>query len=76
MLGTVEKGCDLRKECGFYCNIVGSKSNAWAIMVAKYCNGSDFPLCARRSYYLDKGLCAPLNMTPIGTLPDEILSEL
>lgn len=73
-----EKGCDLQKECGFgfYCTVIRGKSNAWATMVAKYCHGSDYLLCARRIYFLKKGWCAPLDMTPIGILPAEILAEL
>ncbi|WP_226989408.1 hypothetical protein, partial [Desulfuromonas sp. TF] len=64
-----EKGCDLKKECGFYCTFISSKSHVWATMIAKYCNGADYPLCARRIYFFEKGVCAPTIMTPIGILP-------
>lgn len=71
-----EKGCDLRKECGFYCTVLRSKSEAWLTMAAKYCDGADYPLCARRTYFFQTGFCAPLDMTPLGVLSEDILAKL
>ncbi len=45
-------------------------------MVAKYCDGADYPLCARRTYFFQTGFCAPLDMTPLGVLSEDILAKL
>jgi hypothetical protein len=71
-----EGGCDVRVDCGFYCTCVQGKSKTWALMVEKFCNGEDFLLCARRDFYKRTGYCAPLDMTPVGYLPVEILAAM
>jgi hypothetical protein len=71
-----KKGCDLKERCGFYCLFLHGEANPWRIMVEKYCEGTDYPLCARRIYFTKTGECAPLDMTPVGTLPRNILDDL
>lgn len=69
-------GCDLRDKCGFYCEFVHSKSELWQIMIRNYCEGQNYPLCARRIFFLRTGECAPFDLTPIGTLPEDLHKEL
>jgi len=70
------RGCDLKEDCGFYCRFLQGKADPWKTMAEKYCEGVDYPLCARRVYFFNTGECAPLDMTPVGTLPKNILDEL
>ncbi len=69
---TVQIGCDLRKECGFYCRFAKSLDEIWQTVIISYCDGPDFLLCARRSYFILRGHCAPADVTPIGTLPKDL----
>lgn len=69
------KGCDLREKCGFYCHFMHSRSKVWIVMIEKYCNGTDYPLCARRAYFQKTGLCAPMDLTPVGQLTGEIAPD-
>lgn len=71
-------GCDLREKCGFFCDTLYlyRKSDYWKVMIANYCEGVDFPLCARRNFFYKTGNCAPWDMTPVGNLPEELLPEM
>lgn len=69
-------GCDLKEGCGFYCKFLHGETDFWKMMTKKYCEGVDYPLCARRVYYSKTAECAPLDMTPIGILPKNILDDL
>jgi hypothetical protein len=71
--GDKKEGCDLRDKCGFYCDFVHRKSERWQSLIRNYCQGSLFPLCARRIFYQNTGKCAPINMVPTGVLPEDLL---
>jgi hypothetical protein len=70
------KGCDLQEQCGLFCRYMHGEAATWRIMVEKYCEGPDYALCARRIFFSKTGECAPLDMTPVGTLPKHILDDL
>ncbi|MBE0597791.1 MAG: hypothetical protein IH614_11020 [Desulfuromonadales bacterium] len=70
------QGCDLRTRCGFYCDFAQRKSAVWQSMIRNYCEGTNFSLCARRIFFTRTGNCAPVDMTPIGTLPKELFDDL
>jgi hypothetical protein len=71
----VEEGCDLRQDCGFFYASVQGKSRKLAAVIERYC-GEDFFLCSRRYHLKKTGLDAPHDMTPLGSLPVELLSEV
>jgi hypothetical protein len=71
-----QSGCDLKERCGFYCNFLHGEANLWKTMKERYCDGYEYPLCARRIYFSQMGECAPLDMTPVGTLSKDLLEKL
>jgi hypothetical protein len=71
-----KSGCDLKAHCGFYCRFLYEGAVLWKLLVEKFCDGEDHPLCARKIYFTKTGECAPLDITPIGTLPETLLAAI